>query len=252
MLPPSFRIGILSAVAYSFFGVINLRDEVRKTLSGLFDRYLTSDMRVYDIGCGNKPFGPILAGKVKDHIGVDIEDGFYDSHHIDLIGSAYHVPVEDGTGDAVISSQVIEHLDRPVDAIKETARVLKSGGVLLISFPFLCPIHAEPHDYTRFTEYAMTKLLKDHGFEIVEMSRIGGFWYIAGMYLHMYLKTFDRGLLKKIRLVSALSWVFLWLITQIHRLEGAVMKAAGKNPEELRKKWTVNYTFVARKGAQPG
>ena len=140
--------------------------------------------------------------------------------------------------------------DRPADAIKETARVLKYGGLFLISFPFLYPIHAEPHDYTRFTEYAMSKLLKDHGFEVIEMSRIGGFWYIAGMYLHMYLKTFDRGPLKKIRLVAAVSWVFLWLITQIHRLEGAVMKAAGKNPEELRKKWTVNYTFVARKGAQ--
>jgi hypothetical protein len=36
-------------------------------------------MVVYDIGCGDKPFAPVLAGKVKDHIGVDIEDGFYES-----------------------------------------------------------------------------------------------------------------------------------------------------------------------------
>jgi SAM-dependent methyltransferase len=241
---------VLRDVSYSFFEVITLRKDVRKSLQSLFDKYLTADMVVYDIGCGDKPFAPVLAGKVKDHIGVDIEDGFYESHHIDVVGSAYNVPVDSATGDAVLSSQVIEHLELPADAIRETARVLKSGGLFLISFPFLYPIHAEPQDYTRFTEYAMSKLLKDHGFEVIEMSRIGGFWYIAGMYLHMYLKTFDRGPLKKIRLVAAVSWVFLWLITQIHRLEGAVMKAAGKNPEELRKKWTVNYTFVARKGAQ--
>ncbi|MCB1681064.1 MAG: class I SAM-dependent methyltransferase [Rhodospirillales bacterium] len=235
---------------YSFFEIITLRKDVRKVLQSYFDRYLNEDMKVYDIGCGDKPFASSLAGKVADHIGVDIEDGFYESHHIDLVGSAYNVPVEDGAGDAVISSQVIEHLDRPVDAIKETARVLKPGGLFLISFPFLYPIHAEPHDFTRFTEYAMTKLLNDHGFEIKEINRIGGFWYIAGMYLHMYLKTFDRGPIRKIKLVPAISWLLLWIITQIHRLEGTVMRAAGKDPDTLRTKWTVNYIFVARKGTQ--
>lgn len=244
-------IGLLSKgnrhMGYSLFEVITLRKDVRKTLLALFDKYLTPDMQVYDIGCGDKPFGPALKDRVKDHIGVDIEHGFYDSSHIDLIGSAYEVPIESGKADAVISSQVIEHLDRPQDAVKETARVLRPGGIFLISFPFLYPIHAEPHDYTRFTEYSMQKMLTDNGLQVAEMHRIGGFWYIAGMYLHMYLKTFDRGPLKKIKLIPAVSWLLLWIITQMHKLEGAVMRAAGKNPEELRKKWTVNYIFVAKK-----
>lgn len=237
-------------MGYSLFEIITLRKDVRSVLTNYFDKYLTKDMRVYDIGCGDKPFASALEGKVQDHVGVDIEDGFYDSSHIDLIGSAYNVPIESGTADAVISSQVIEHLDNPLDAFRETARILKPGGLLIISFPFLYPIHAEPHDYTRFTEHAMKKILTDHRLEIVEMNRIGGFWYIAGMYLHMYLKTFNRGFLKKIKLVTVISWILIWIITQIHRLEGLVLKAAGKNPEDQRAKWTVNYTYVARKEAK--
>lgn len=229
------------------FDVITLRKDVRKTMVSYFDTYLTQDMCIYDIGCGDKPFSDVLSGKVKEHIGVDIEDGFYDKKHIDLIGSAYAVPVEDGVADVIISTQVIEHLERPQDALQEAARILKKDGLLLISFPFLYPIHADPQDFTRFTEFAMEGHLKKHGFSIVEQTRIGGFWYIAGIYLHMYLKTFDRSFLKKFHIIRAVSYIVLWIMTQIHRLEGFIVRKAGKNPQEFRRKWTVNYVLVARK-----
>lgn len=232
---------------FSLFELCVLRKDVRNSMLYYFDKYLSKDMSVYDVGCGEKPFAEALSGKVKEHIGVDIEDGFYNSSHIDLVGSAYDVPVDDGSADAVISSQVIEHLDRPIDAIAETSRILKTDGFFIISFPFLYPIHAEPHDFTRFTEYAMQQHLEAHGFEVVEFSRIGGFWYIAGMYLHMYLKTFDHGIFKTLRITKAISWFLLWIITLIHRLEGFGIKCSGKEAEIARKKWTVNYVFVARR-----
>lgn len=231
----------------AFFEVIALRNDVRKILSSYFDKYLTREMRVYDVGCGDKPFGPVLKGKVLEHIGVDIQDGFYDSKHIDLIGSAYDVPIDNATADAVISSQVIEHLERPLDALKETSRILKPGGILFISFPFLYPIHAEPHDFTRFTEHGMDSLLAAHGFEVLEKQGIGGFWYLLAVCWNMYAKTFDRGFLKKIGIVRLFLWIFLWILTKIHQLEGFAIKFAKKNPEDLRRKWSTNYVYVAKK-----
>ena len=107
---------------------ISLRNDVRNTLVAFFDKYLTKDAQVYDIGCGQKPFSKALNNKVKSYIGVDVEDGFYDSSHIDLIGTAYDIPIDDGCADAAISSQVLEHLEQPEKAIEETARILKENG----------------------------------------------------------------------------------------------------------------------------
>lgn len=232
---------------FSIFKSIDARRDLHENLIRFFDQYLTSDMDVYDIGCGFKPFADILKGKVKSHVGVDIEDGFYDASHIDLVGTAYEVPVENGVADAIISSQVLEHLERPVDATKEAARILKKDGVMLLSFPFLYPMHAEPHDYSRITEFNIEKILSDEGFEILETKRIGGFWYLAGIFTGIYLQPINRGVLKKTKIAVAFLWLIRWVFYLIHSFEGTVLKLLKKSPENLRKKWTVNYVIVARK-----
>lgn len=231
------------------FRIVDLRTDVRNHMSYLFDEYLKEDMTVYDIGCGPNPFSKKLKAKVKEHVGVDIEDGFYESGAIDLVGSAYDVPVDDKIADAVISSQVIEHLDQPNKAITETSRILKDGGLFLCSFPFLYPIHADPHDFTRYTEFYMEKVLKENGMEITHQKKIGGFWYVIGMYWGIYLQTFDRGILSKIKLVKAFSWLSRWFFMQMQSLERAVLKLLGKNPDNISAQWVVNYVIVAKKAS---
>lgn len=224
-----------------------LRNDVRASLQDYFLRFLKPDMDVYDVGCGDKPFKKFLDGKVKSYIGVDIVDGFYDAGHIDLVGSAYDVPAPDGAADAIISSQVFEHLERPVDALKEAARLLHAGGLLFTSFPFLYPIHAMPHDYMRYTQYYFDSLLAQHGFEIVERKMLGGFWYCCGVLSGLYLQGFDRGLLKKTGLVRGFIFLFKMALYAIHSLEGALLDLAGRKKEEFRLPWAVNYIYVARK-----
>lgn len=177
--------------------IINLRNDVRRILLQYFDKYLTKEYKVYDIGCGGKPFASALDGHVKKYTGVDVEGGFYDSSYIDIIGTAYDVPIDDESADAVISSQVLEHLECPEKAIEETARILKNEGLFFLSFPFLYPVHADPHDHSRITEFKIKGMLKTAGFEILEFQRIGGFWYLAGLFLGIYMQPFDRGFLKK-------------------------------------------------------
>lgn len=227
---------------------IGLRFDVRNILVSFFEKYLNSEMIVFDVGCGTKPFSNYLSKKVKRHIGVDIENGFYDCSHIDLFGTAYHVPVEADAADAVISSQVLEHLEHPDKAVEEAARILNDGGLFFITVPFLYPIHAEPYDFSRLTIFKLEHLLDKNGFQIIEKESTGGLWYLFGVYIGIYLGPFDRGFLKKTRLLTLLLWsVKIFFMRFLHGLEGFFIKLFQKDPKVFRKKWTMNYTIVARK-----
>lgn len=86
-------------------------------------------------------------------MGIDTIDGFYDKDAVDIVAKADAIPVADGVADAVLSTQVIEHLPDPDAAIAESTRVLKDGGLLFISFPFQYPLHVAPHDFFRYTRH---------------------------------------------------------------------------------------------------
>lgn len=226
---------------------INLRNDVRNSLQEYFIKYLDLNMTVYDVGCGDKPFSNFLKGKVEKHIGVDIKDGFYDQSHIDIFGKAYDIPVEDDVADAIISSQVIEHLDKPIEkTLEESRRILKKGGILFLAFPFMYPIHAAPHDYVRYTEFYMEKVLTEHKFEIIEKKHIGGFWYCTGMFMGLYLQNFDRGLLKTLRITKLLIWLVKFIMRAMHELEGLMLRIAKKDQGLFRSIWTVDYILVCR------
>lgn len=67
----------------------------------------------------------------------------------------------DATFDAVFLIEVLEHVTEPARAIAEIRRVLKPGGSLVLSVPYLFEIHDAPHDYWRFTRYGIERLLHD-------------------------------------------------------------------------------------------
>lgn len=225
------------------FKITNSRVDTRELLDKLFKKYLTKDMTVYDIGCGDKPFKL----DVKNHVGVDYDNSFYDTSHLDIISDAYNVPVDDCVADAVISSQVLEHLERPEDAIRETQRLLKKDGLFFISVPFLAPIHAAPCDFSRMTEFQLKRYLEENGFEILELSRIGGLWYLMGVFLGLYFQPMDRGFLKKFKISTAFLWFIRWVSYLLHSLEGFVLKISKKNIDDIRRTWTINYVIVAKK-----
>lgn len=78
----------------------------------------------------------------------------------DLVGDAHRLPIRDGAYDAVIATQVLEHCHTPERVVAEIHRVLKPGGVLVVSVPFVYVLHADPWDFWRFTEYALRHVLR--------------------------------------------------------------------------------------------
>lgn len=78
----------------------------------------------------------------------------------DVVGDAHCLPFATGAIDAVLVSEVLEHLCEPQAALAEIRRVLRSGGILAGSVPFMSQgVHADPHDYFRYTEDGLRSVL---------------------------------------------------------------------------------------------
>ena len=91
----------------------------------------------------------------------------------DLVLDVRSMPtVADGRYDALFVSGVLEHVDDIWSAVRECARILKPGGVLLLGVPFWQQIHRAPQDFWRFTASAVRYLL-EHLFVIDDLVAIG-------------------------------------------------------------------------------
>lgn len=87
--------------------------------------------------------------------------------------SMFDLPFDDEQFDAVVSDQVLEHLEGdPQHAIDEAFRVLKPGGIALHTTCFINPMHACPNDYWRFTPQALELLTSKHG-DIIDVGGWG-------------------------------------------------------------------------------
>lgn len=159
-----------------------------QALSDAFSKYARGVLA--DIGCGDKPYREMLKPYVTQHIGIDHEDTIHDKSNIDLLGTAYDIPVADDYFDTAICTAVLEHLEEPNSAIKETKRVLKLGGYAIYTVPLFWHLHEEPRDFFRYTAYGLRFLFEKNGFEIIELNPLSGFWVTFGQELVYYLWRF--------------------------------------------------------------
>ena len=149
--------------------------------------------RLLDIGCGEKPYAEMLKPYVAEYIGLDHENTLHDKSKIDLFGTAYNIPIENGYFDTVLCTAVLEHLEEPDKAIKEANRVPKKGGYAIYTVPLFWHLHEEPRDFYRYTKYGLKYLFEKNGSEIVELKALSGFWITFGQEFVYYLWRFRKG-----------------------------------------------------------
>ena len=110
----------------------------------------------------------------------------------------------------------------------------ETRGIAIYSVPFIWHLHEEPRDFYRFSKYGLKYLFEKVGFEIVEIKALSGFWVTFGQLFVYKIYRFNRGPLRYIPVIPALSIVIQgvsYLLDKIDKTE----------------QWTWMYMVVARK-----
>jgi SAM-dependent methyltransferase len=148
--------------------------------------------RLLDIGCGTKPYKELFT--VDEYIGLDIDsensrtrgiaDYFYD-------GNSF--PFENESFDAILCSQVLEHVFNPEDFLNEINRVLRPGGKALFTVPFVWDEHEQPHDYARYSTFGLTALFEKNNFNTIDRKKTCDDITVIAQLLNAYIyKVSDR------------------------------------------------------------
>jgi 2-polyprenyl-3-methyl-5-hydroxy-6-metoxy-1,4-benzoquinol methylase len=117
--------------------------------------------RLVDIGCGLKPYARMFAPFVEEHVGVDHPESPHALTSVDVLATAYDIPLEAETFDTVLMTEVLEHLETPDAALAEAERLLRRGGKIILTTPFIWVLHEEPRDFFRYTPHGLRYLLEN-------------------------------------------------------------------------------------------
>lgn len=140
---------------------LRLRSLLPRELEGL----------VLDAGAGNLSLRRFLDPERTRYLSMEIER----THGaLSLLGDLQALGVRSGSLDAVLCSQVLEHLPHPCAAVAEMARILRPGGKAILTVPHLSYLHGEPHDYFRYTPHGVRSLLEEAGLETIRIEKVGG------------------------------------------------------------------------------
>jgi len=143
-------------------------------------RFVSSGARVLDAGAGECRFRSLFPSL--QYVGVDLAVGdfLWDYSVLDVNADLLALPFRDHAFDLALNTQVLEHVLEPKLILAEIFRVLKPGGRLLLTAPQGWYEHQVPHDYFRFTSFALRYLLESVGFLAEEIKPMGGYFRYLG------------------------------------------------------------------------
>ena len=168
--------------------------------------------RLLDIGCGCMPYRRLVthpSTRVSSYVGLDLPRSGYDEP--DVVWDGVTMPFEDDSFDCAIATEVFEHCPDPELVMKEAHRVLKPGGMLFFTVPFLWPLHCVPHDQYRYTPFALERHLQRAGFERSAISALGGWDASLAQMLGLWVKRRWMARWQRRILAPALAPVVAWL-----------------------------------------
>lgn len=147
-----------------------------------------------DSGCGSMPYKKMILSNsaVTNYTGLDIESSLnYEDIQADYLWDGKKMPFSDSSFNVVISTEVLEHVSDPDAYLAEVKRVLKPGGMFFFTVPFLMSLHEVPHDYYRYTPFALEMMFKRNDFADIKIKAMGGYHaamaQMLGLWVNMYL-----------------------------------------------------------------
>lgn len=131
--------------------------------------------RLIDLGCGKVPLFEGYRPHVSEIVCVDWASTQHGTTYLDLecdLNCA--LPFGDAVFDTIILSDVLEHVAEPARLWSEMARILASRGHILMNVPFFYWLHETPHDYFRYTEFALRRFAEQNHLNVLVLESLGG------------------------------------------------------------------------------
>jgi SAM-dependent methyltransferase len=127
---------------------------------------------ILDFGCGTTPYRALFTS-ARSYTGL--EHDTYTARkrgYADIFYDGSHIPLENASIDCILSTQTLEHVINPAIIISEWSRILRQGGSLILTVPFIWPEHEMPSDYQRYTTNGIRILLEKNNFTILQQQRL--------------------------------------------------------------------------------
>jgi SAM-dependent methyltransferase len=140
-----------------------------------FAATLSPGSRILDAGAGDSPYRELFAHC--EYVSHDWPASPHErASEADIVGDLCALPVEDASFDAVLCTEVLEHVATPELAARELCRVLRPSGSLLVTVPFVAQLHEEPHDHFRYASHGIRGLLERAGFDVERVEPLTGYF----------------------------------------------------------------------------
>lgn len=131
--------------------------------------HISKSKVLFDIGAGPTDFRELLLS-FDTYIGID----FYPYKLVSVVADVTReLPFKDGSCDIIFMSNVLEHIPNPALLLRECFRILRSGGLIIGTVPFLLNVHQIPYDFNRYTNFMLEKMLNENGFSGAQVTSLG-------------------------------------------------------------------------------
>jgi SAM-dependent methyltransferase len=154
--------------------------------------------KILNAGAGLRDISHLIDGTL---VNQDLEYDGDERKNIDIFSSIEKIPREEGTFDGVICIAVLEHVENPDRCVREFYRVVKKGGFVVASIPFLQPEHKVPTDYQRYTRDGICYLFESNGFVVDDVAPLHTVYHTLYWIVYEWLRLKNTFLYKVLRFV---------------------------------------------------
>jgi SAM-dependent methyltransferase len=186
-------------------------------------------LSVLDIGGRIQPYRVLLGERCNQYIAVDLQK----TELVNVIGEAERLPFADEKFDVVLCTQVLEYIAEPKIAVMQMRRVLKPGGVLLLSAPAVFPQDSAV-EYWRFLPGSFKHLLSD--FTHVELAPEGNSLIGLIRTINVWMVTFAKP--------TALVWLLRFTMVPLLNVVGIFLQSVIRTTDD---RFTANFSVRAQK-----
>lgn len=225
----------INLVPKSFRLILNPNRRCVEHFVGKSAKKMKDGSKVLDAGAGPCPYKLFFS-----HCNYEATD-FTDPHKLmDFTCSLDNIPRKSNYYDAILSTEVLEHVEYPQKVMAEFHRILKKNGKLFFTVPQGWMLHQEPYNYYYFTKYGLESMLKKEGFKKFTITPKGGyFWFLAdAIRFNEILKQYKK-------------WPFMYYFMRIieYPITNIIMPLVLFPLDFIDKerKWTMGYLVEAEK-----